>query len=77
MFEIYAKLVDWVADLLAWLSTQQLKAAKVRIKSCTKLIEENNKALLAYEARVEKTRIALENERERMQAFVDQESVEL
>lgn len=77
MFEIYAKLVDWVADLLAWLSTQQLKAAKVRIKSCTKLIEENNKALLAYEARAEKTRIALENERERMQAFIDQESVEL
>lgn len=77
MFEILQKLVDWCSDLLAWLSAKQCKAAQVRIENCTRLIHKNNKALLRYQERAEKKRIALENERERMQHWLDQEAVEL
>lgn len=77
MFEIYAKLVGWTVNLLAWLSAKQVQAAHLRVRSCTKLIEENNKALLAYQKRAEDRRIALENERDEMQNFIDMIATEL
>lgn len=73
MFEILAKLIDWVSSLLVYLSQQQVKAANVRIKNCTRAIHATNKKLLDLEA----YRLDLEAEREQMKAFLEQEATEL
>ena len=77
MFEILDKLIDWCSSLLAWLSHKQVEAAKIRIKNCNEMIHATNKAKLAYDVKHEKTINALLNERERMEYFLSQESVEL
>ena len=77
MFEILEKLIDWCTSLLSWLSRKQVEAAKARIKNCTRMIHNANKAKMAYLQKHEKTINALENERERMEYFLSQDAVEL
>lgn len=77
MFEILEKLIDWCSSLLSWLSRKQVEAAKARIKKCTSMIHNANKAKTAYLQKHEKTINALENERERMEYFLSQDAVEL
>lgn len=77
MFEILEKLIDWCTSLLSWLSRKQVEVAKARIKNCTNMIHNANKAKMAYLQKHEKTINALENERERMEYFLSQDTVEL
>lgn len=77
MFEILEKLIDWCTSLLSWLSRKQVEAAKARIRNCTSMIHNANKAKMAYLQKHEKTINALENERERMEYFLSQDAVEL
>lgn len=77
MFEILEKLIDWCTSLLAWLSRKQIEAAKARIKNCKLMIHNANAAKMAYLQKHEKTINALENERERMEYFLSQDTVEL
>ncbi len=77
MFEILEKLIDWCTSLLSWLSRKQVEAAKARIKNCKLMIHNANAAKMAYLQKHEKTINALENERERMEYFLSQDTVEL
>lgn len=77
MFEILEKLIDWCTSLLSWLSRKQIEAAKARIKNCKLMIHNANAAKMAYLQKHEKTINALENERERMEYFLSQDTVEL
>ena len=77
MFEILEKLIDWCTSLLSWLSCKQVEAAKARIKNCKLMIHNANAAKMAYLQKHEKTINALENERERMEYFLSQDTVEL
>lgn len=77
MFEILEKLIDWCTSLLSWLSRKQVEAAKARIKNCKLMIHNANVAKMVYLQKHEKTINALENERERMEYFLSQDTVEL
>lgn len=77
MFEILEKLIDWCTSLLSWLSRKQVEAAKARIKNCKLMIHNANAAKMVYWQKHEKTINALENERERMEYFLSQDTVEL
>lgn len=77
MFEILEKLIDWCTSLLSWLSRKQIEAAKARIKNCKLMIHNANAAKMAYLQKYEQTINALENERERMEYFLSQDTVEL
>ena len=77
MFEILEKLIDWCTSLLSWLSRKQVEAAKARIRNCNSMIQNANKAKMAYLQKHEKTINALENERERMEYFLSRDDVEL
>lgn len=77
MFEILEKLIDWCTSLLSWLSRKQVEAAKARIKNCKLMIHNANAAKMVYLQKHEKAINALENERERMEYFLSQDTVEL
>lgn len=77
MFELYAKLIDWVTDLLAWLSEKQVHAAKSYIRFCNSRIKKWEKSKEEYDTKIQNIIISYENERDQMQAFIEQEFKEL
>lgn len=77
MFELFAKLIDWTTSLLAWLSEKQVHAAKSRIRFCNSRIKKWEKTKEQSDIKIQNIIISYENERDQMQAFIDQEYKEL
>lgn len=77
MFELLSKVINLMTSLLCWLSRQQIKAAKVRIRNCNLML---NKIKVTRDAKMleyQQAITAAENERARMEDFLSSDFVEL
>lgn len=77
MFELYSKLIDWTTTFLAWLSQKQVKAAKSRVRFCNYRIHKLRDRKEQLNGKIENGIFEYEDERIRMQHFLNTEYKEL